>query len=57
MEFRKFETRAKQDRSYDSCKEGTQLRKQAELLVRNLGVAQVDTGYYESMYDRLLKAS
>ena len=33
------------------------MRLQAGLLVRNLGVAQVDTGYYESMYDRLLKAS
>ena len=57
MEFRKYETRAKQDPSFDSCKESDQLRKQAGLLVRNLGVAQVDTGYYESMYDRLLKAS
>ena len=57
IEFRKYETRARQDASYDSCKKGDKLRKQAALLVKNMGRAQVDTGYYETMYDRLLKAS
>ena len=34
VEFRKYETRARQDASYDSCKQGMRLRRQANLLVK-----------------------
>ena len=36
---------------------GRKLRRQADLLVKRPGISQVDTGLYESLYDRLLKAS
>ena len=32
------------------------LSKQRNLLTKSMGRAKVDTGYYESMYDRLIRA-
>lgn len=32
------------------------LSRQRVLLIKNMGRAKVDTGYYETMYDRLLRA-
>ena len=55
QEFQKVKKKADQDQM-NSMEQAEILTKQRFLVTKTMGRAKVDTGYYETMYDRLLSA-
>ena len=56
QEFIKAKKKADQDQSHTTLEQCDILNKQRHLLTKSLGRSKVDTGFYDTMYDRLLRA-